>query len=53
MTEFLLCHGVKTVDGSWVLCDSPTLAGPLMSEKGRGWGDTCSLLVAEQPGLLL
>ena len=38
MTEFLLCRGVKTADGSRVLSDSPTLAGPLISEKGRGGG---------------
>lgn len=38
MTEFLLCHGVRTADGSWVLSDSPTLAGLLIFKKGRGGG---------------
>ena len=42
MTEFLLCHGVKTTDGSWVLSDSPTLADPLISEKGRGGGTSAA-----------
>lgn len=38
MTEFLLCRGVRTADGSWVLSDSPTLAGLLIFKKGRGGG---------------
>ena len=43
----------KWLTGSWVLSDSPILAGPTGTWEGHGRGDTCSLQVAEQVGLPL